>query len=60
MEFKLDTSLFERDAQIRDFVQGLKDGFLPLKFSYIGPAAFTHDQLVRSPSYRLSDTGMCQ
>lgn len=56
MEFKLDTSLFERDAQIRDFVQGLKDGFLPLKFAYIGPAAFTHDQLVRSPSYRLSDT----
>jgi len=55
MELFLNTSLFERDAQIRDFVQGLRTGFLPLKFAYIGPAAFTHDQLVKSPSYRLSD-----
>jgi len=55
MNYKLDTSVFERSSQISEFVQGLKNRFLPLKFAYIGPAAFTHDQLVRSPSYRLSD-----
>lgn len=56
MNLRLNTSVFERSSQIVEFVQGLRNRFLPLKFAYIGPAAFTHDQLVRSPSYRLSDT----
>ncbi|WKZ44278.1 MAG: L-histidine N(alpha)-methyltransferase [Anaerolineales bacterium] len=55
MKLKLDEQAFERPSQIQEFVQGLRRQFLPLKFAYIGSAAFTHDQLVKSPSYRLSD-----
>ena len=55
MNLSLDISAFERPSQITEFVKGLKDRFLPLKFAYIGAAAYTHDQLIKSPSYHLAD-----
>jgi L-histidine N-alpha-methyltransferase len=46
---------FERSEQIKEYFDSLRLGFLPLKFAYIGSAAYTHDELVRSREYGMAD-----
>jgi len=46
---------FENHVQALEYMEALKSGFLPLKFAYIGKAAHTHDQLVRSKEYGIAD-----
>ncbi len=46
---------FERLDQIDQYINCLRSNRLPLKFAYIGKTAHTHDQLVRSREYKLSD-----
>lgn len=54
-EYILKTDEFEREDQINQFVYCLQNKKLPLKFAYIGKTAHTHDKLVRSKEYKLSD-----
>lgn len=35
-------------------LESVSKGVLPLKYAYVGPAAFTHDALARTPQYRQS------
>lgn len=51
----LDFSAFERRQQLDEYVACLKKGMFPLKFAYIGRAAHTHDELIRSREYALAD-----
>jgi len=46
---------FERLEQISQYIDCLRNKRLPLKFAYIGKTAHTHDKLVRSNEYKLSD-----
>ncbi len=54
-ECTLEFTCFEDARQIDEFVAGLRSRRLPFKFAYVGPAAFTHDTLVRSQEYGLAD-----
>lgn len=47
---------FERPTQVTEYIAAINSRFLPLKFAYIGPAAHTHDELVRSHEYGIADT----
>lgn len=47
---------FERSMQVIEYRDAIKSRFLPLKFAYIGRAAHTHDELVRSHEYGIADT----
>lgn len=54
-EYDLDFNAFERQQQLDEYLAALKQRMLPLKFAYIGRAAHTHDELVRSREYGLAD-----
>jgi L-histidine N-alpha-methyltransferase len=46
-------SFFESDEHRRLFLDHLKRRDLPLKFAYAGSAAYTHDELAKTASYRV-------
>jgi uncharacterized SAM-dependent methyltransferase len=52
----MDFNAFETEQQFHEYLTALKQRMLPLKFAYIGRAAHTHDELVRSQEYGLTDT----
>lgn len=52
----MDFNAFENEQQLHEYLTALKQRILPLKFAYIGRAAHTHDELVRSQEYGLTDT----
>lgn len=52
----LDPNAFETDSQKDEYISSLRNRILPFKFAYIGRAAHTHDELIRSPEYGLADT----
>jgi len=52
----MDYTAFERQEQIVEYIHSMRSRFLPLKFAYIGQAAHTHDELVRSREYGIADT----
>lgn len=51
----LDHGAFERAEQADEYLAALRQRVVPFKFAYVGPAAHTHDQLVRSQEYGLAD-----
>lgn len=51
----VDHAKFETRFQIEEYIGSLNDRILPFKFAYIGSAAYTHDELIRSPEYGLAD-----
>lgn len=53
---KLRKDVFENSQQVTEYIDALTKRVLPFKFAYIGPAAYTHDELVRSVEYALADT----
>jgi len=55
MTVGLHREAFDGAEQVEEYASALRTGFLPLKFAYVGPAARTHDELVRSREYGLAD-----
>jgi hypothetical protein len=56
IEHTINEGAFESEVQLHNYVDALENGVLPLKFAYIGAAAYTHDKLARSKEYGLVDT----
>jgi len=52
----MDLNAFENPKQGQEYVSALRQCILAFKFAYIGRAAYTHDELVRSQEYGLADT----
>lgn len=53
---ELDEQKFEDQLELIEYIASLRHLRLPFKFAYIGPAAYTHDELVSSPEYGITDT----
>lgn len=43
--------VFESERQCSDFLSSLVEGYVPLKFAYVGSAAHTHDLLASTEGY---------
>ena len=55
-KYNLDFNAFENEQQLHEYLTALKQRVLPLKFSYVGRAAHTLDEFVRSQEYSLTET----